>query len=101
LCLDWYPISILGFIILAIFQNFWRPVLVSRINAHSESRMGATVLSIESQGKSFATMLLAPFLGWCVDAAGGFWPIGMVGVLIAAGMLLTVKSNTDSAPAVS
>ena len=98
LWLDWYPVSILGFIILAIFQNFWRPVLVSRINAHSESRMGATVLSIESQGKSFATMLLAPLLGWCVDRAGGFWPVGLIGALIAVGMLLTAKNNTDSGP---
>ncbi|MBW2621681.1 MAG: MFS transporter [Deltaproteobacteria bacterium] len=99
LWLNWYPVSILGFIILAIFQNFWRPVLVSRINAHSESRMGATVLSIEAQGKSFATMLLAPILGWCVDRAGGFWPLGLIGLLIASGVLLTAKSDTDSRPA--
>jgi MFS family permease len=93
LWLNWHPISILGFIVLAVFQNFWRPVLVSRINAHSESQMGATVLSIEAQGKSFTTMLLAPILGWSIDRAGGFWPVGMLGALIASGMLLTGKKN--------
>lgn len=93
LWLNLHPVSILGFIVLAIFQNFWRPVLVSRINAHSESQMGATVLSIEAQGKSFTTMLLAPILGWSIDRAGGFWPVGILGVLIASGMLLTGRKN--------
>ncbi len=98
LWLNLHPISILGFIVLAVFQNFWRPVLVSRINAHSESQMGATVLSIEAQGKSFSTMLLAPILGLSIDRAGGFWPVGMVGTLIASGMLLTGrKNNTEPA----
>ncbi|MEE9436072.1 MAG: MFS transporter, partial [Candidatus Adiutricales bacterium] len=98
LWLNLHPISILGFIVLAVFQNFWRPVLVSRINAHSESQMGATVLSIEAQGKSFSTMLLAPILGWSIDRAGGFWPVGMLGALIASGMLLTGrKNNTEPA----
>jgi hypothetical protein len=93
LWLNLHPVSILGFIVLAVFQNFWRPVLVSRINAHSESQMGATVLSIEAQGKSFTTMLLAPILGWSIDRAGGFWPVGILGALIASGMLLTGKKN--------
>ena len=86
---NWYPLVIACFVALAIMQNFWRPVLISRVNAHSTPEMGATVLSIESQAKSLATMLLAPILGWAVDLAEAFWPVAVAGVLIATGLILT------------
>ncbi len=91
LWLRWYPLIIVGFVALAILQNFWRPVLISRVNAHSTAEMGATVLSIESQAKSFATMLLAPILGWSVDLAGAFWPVAVVGTLITTGIIVSEK----------
>ena len=63
----WFPVIILGFIALYVMQNLWRPVLISRFDAHSDEAMGATILSIESQAKSVATMIIAPGLGYVVD----------------------------------
>ena len=85
----WYPAMISLFIALAVLENFWRPVLISRFNAHSTPDMTATVLSIESQSQSVATIVLAPLLGWTVDLVGGFWTIGVVGTVIAAAIILT------------
>jgi predicted MFS family arabinose efflux permease len=85
----WYPAMIALFVALAVLENFWRPVLISRFNAHSTPDMTATVLSIESQSKSVATIVLAPLLGWTVDLVGGFWTIGVVGTVIAAAIILT------------
>ena len=91
----WYPLVIFGFVALAIFQNFWRPILISRVNVHSTPEMGATVLSIESQAKSLATMLIAPVLGLTVDLVGAFWPVGVAGVLIATGIILTGRLQEE------
>ena len=94
----WFRLNyavIICFVGLAIMQNFWRPLLISRVNAHSTPEMGATVLSIESQAKSFATMLIAPVLGWTVDRVGAFWPVGVVGAIIATGIILTAKPLED------
>jgi MFS family permease len=86
----WYAVIIPGFIALYVMQNFWRPVLISRIDNHSDEVMGATVLSIESQVKSFCTMILAPLMGLVVDqmdtrsiGALPFWPVVLVGAVIA------------------
>lgn len=89
------PAVIVFFVALAIIQNFWRPVQISRVNAHSTPEMGATVLSIESQTKSFATMLIAPALGCMVDLAGAFWPVAIVGTLIATAIILTKSSVNE------
>lgn len=94
----WFRLNyavIVCFVGLAIMQNFWRPLLISRVNAHSTPEMGATVLSIESQAKSFATMVIAPVLGWTVDRVGGFWPVAVVGAVIATGIILTAKPLED------
>ena len=86
---EWYPAVIALFVALAALENTWRPVLISRFNAHCTPDMTATVLSIESQSKSVATIVLAPLLGWTVDLVGGFWTVGVVGTAIAAAILLT------------
>lgn len=91
---DTYPAIIALFVGLAILQNFWRPGLISRFNAQSTPEMSATVLSIEAQAKSLATIVLAPSLGWLVDVVGGFWPVGVVGTLISLAILL-VYQNKD------
>ena len=85
----WSAVIIVLFVVLEMLQNFWRPVLISRINVRATPEMTATILSIESQSISAATMLLAPILGWLVDKSGGFWPVATVGVLIATSMILT------------
>jgi MFS family permease len=87
----WDFLVIVIFVGLSVLQNFWRPLLVGRINTHSDPGQGATILSIESQSKSLATMFLAPFLGWAVDrtADGNFWPVAAVGLFLASAVLLT------------
>ena len=57
----------LAFILIAMLQNLFRPILVSRIDAVSDSRDGATVLSLESQSSSVVAMVLAPLLGLAID----------------------------------
>ncbi len=102
---------IAGFVALYILQNLWRPVLISRFDAHSDESKGATVLSIESLAKSTATMIFAPLLGLAVDTASAvrfpkgdgtwFWPIGVMGAVIALLFLVTAKSRTAPAEAKS
>lgn len=88
-----YPAIIALFVGLAILQNFWRPGLISRFNAQSTPEISATVLSIEAQSKSLATIVLAPSLGWLVDVVGGFWPVGVIGTLIALAILLVYRNS--------
>ena len=90
-------VLVAAFIGLHILKNFWRPILVSRFDAVSESHEGATVLSIESQAQRTATFVMAPAIGWTIDIVkqndlgGEFWPIGLVGGLIAGWMFLTSR----------
>ena len=51
--------------------------------------ISATVLSIEAQSQSVATIVLAPLLGWTVDLVGGFWTVDVAGVVIAIAIILT------------
>lgn len=84
-----------AFVLLHVVQNIWRPILISRFDTHSSEAQGATVLSIESQARRAATMIIAPALGLAVDwvraneLGGPFWPIGLLGLLVASAFLLT------------
>ena len=95
---------IAGFMCTAILQNVWRPILIGRLDEHSDSQFSATLLSVESQSQRIATMLLAPLIGLAIDAGSGqgisesagaqalhplesFWPIGMVGCVASAAVL--------------
>ena len=88
-------LAIVAFVLLAVFQNFWRPILIGRVASHADSAQTATVLSIESQAKSLFVAMVAPLLGWSVDLVTSydpdlrFLPIAALGILIAASMLLT------------
>ncbi len=90
-------VMIFGFVLLYVAQNLWRPLLISRFDAHSDETAGATILSIESQAKSLSTMLMAPLLGFFIDLVQAhgmgcnFWPIGMLGLLISLTFFLTGK----------
>ena len=89
------PLTIAAFVLLAVFQNFWRPILVGRVASHADSAQTATVLSIESQAKSIFIAVIAPLLGWTVDLVTvyhhdlRFLPIAALGIVISASMLLT------------
>ena len=106
---SWHSAMIVLFVGLAILQNFWRPILISRFDAQSTPDMGATVLSIEAQAKSLATIVLAPLLGWLVDkvdiissvgkfSPGKFTPIGIVGTCIAVAILFVYHSELEANP---
>jgi len=91
-------IAIGAFVALSIIQNFWRPILVSRFAGHADPSQTATVLSIESQGKSLFTALLAPLLGLAVDLMPvqlRFWPVGLLGAFIAAIMLMSSSRRSS------
>lgn len=96
-----YPAIISLFVALAILQNFWRPGLISRFNEQSTPEMSATILSIEAQSKSLATIVLAPLLGLLVDLVGNFSPVGIVGACIAIVILFAYHSELEQNPAYS
>lgn len=82
LWMGYLPLVIAAFIGLAVAQNIWRPILISRIDAQGSPEAGATVLSIEAQAKSFFAMLLAPAVGFAVDRLG-LVPVAVAGLLVA------------------
>jgi len=91
-------IAVAAFVALAVAQNFWRPILISRVVHHADPSQMATVLSVESQAKSLFTAAAAPLLGLAVDAMGGelkFLPIAALGLVVAGGMLATGKNRQD------
>jgi len=99
--LGWIGPAIALFVLLNLLQNFFRPMHISRFDAHAGEHQGATVLSVESQAKGVAAMVIAPVLGWLVDWAtlpdagpvSGFWPIGVVGALLALVMIVTAGTR--------
>ena len=90
-----YQVAVAVFVALSMLQNFWQPILVSRFDSYAGEQEGATVLSIESQVRAVATMVIAPVFGVAVDfvRANGpgaeFWPVALIAAAIAAVMLLT------------
>jgi len=102
----WAPAAIAAFVALAVLQNLWRPILVSRIAADADARQMATVLSIESQSRSLFAAAVAPALGWAVDLAARttppgaadlrFLPVGLLGLVIAAAVLATGRRKAPA-----
>ena len=85
--------------LLAVFQDLWRPILISRFTAHANPAETATVLSIESQAKSLAAAILAPLLGLAVDAMTGslqLLPIGLTGAGAALLVFARMRFRTQS-----
>jgi hypothetical protein len=100
----WFPFVIFGFIALYMLQNLWRPVLISRFDVYSDEAKGATLLSIESQAKRLAAMIIAPVLGYVVDlvttrAIGDlpFWPVAVFGAVVALAFFVTAKTTEQQA----
>ncbi len=92
-------LAIALFVGLSLLQNLFRPMHISRFDSHSDEHQGATILSVESQAKGLAAMVLAPLLGWLVDTAaasgnaGAFWPVAALGAGLAALMIATAKRS--------
>ena len=97
LVFELYWAAIIGFIFLTLIQNFWRPMLISRFDSFASETEGATILSIESQVKSVATMVVAPVMGASVDfligrnLGGQFWPVAAIGGIVALAIILTTS----------
>ena len=95
-------LAVAGFVLLAMVQNLWQPMLVSRFDGYASDTEGATVLSIESQARAIATMVIAPVFGIAVDyirangPGGEFWPVALIPATIAALILLTSPKNVHS-----
>ncbi len=94
--------TMVAFVLLALFQNVWRPILVGRVASHADSAQTATVLSIESQSRSLFVAVIAPLLGWSVDLITSydqglrFLPIAALGLFVSAMMLLTGGTASSS-----
>ncbi len=95
-----YSAIITGFIFIYILQNLWRPLLISRISSISAERQSATILSIESQSRSLATIILAPIIGGLVDLTKNnnigkieFLPIAIIGFIFSLYFFITSKIN--------
>ncbi len=86
------------FVALAALQNIFRPILVSRFDDRSEPRFGATLLSVEAQACSLATMILAPAMGVAVDYFGALWPVGAMGTVIAMAVVVARLGETSEQP---
>lgn len=103
LVFEYYYAAIIGFIALSLIQNLWRPILISRFDAFASETQGATILSIESQAKSIATMIVAPVFGVAVDFirsqgegwGGEFWPIAVIAAVISLIILFTPLKEKD------
>ncbi len=85
--LDFMPVAVVCFVLLAVGQNLWRPLIISRFHRCAPAGREATMLSIESQSRSAATMVLAPVVGFLVEHHG-FASIGIIGAVLAAVILL-------------
>jgi len=87
----WYIGAVIVFVILELIQNLWRPMQVSRFDHVSPGNRRATVLSIESQAKSFSAMIYAPLLGLAVDTFG-LWTLGISGAAVAL-IVITARNR--------
>jgi MFS family permease len=96
-----YYIAIAFFVLSALLQNIWYPILLSRFDAFATEESGATILSIESQAKSISTMIFAPLMGLLVDYIGAngpggeFWPVAAIAVIPSLYILATQRKKTQ------
>lgn len=81
-----YAVMIAAFVLLHIAQNIWRPVLISRMHGLHGEGASAVGLSVESQARRVATMIMAPLLGLAVDYGQEIWPIAAFGLALAVAM---------------
>jgi len=62
--------AILGFIAVYMIQNLRKPLMIGNIAEKMEKKERATILSVDSQLKSFFAMLVAPLFGLLADNYG-------------------------------
>ncbi|NLS94236.1 MAG: MFS transporter [Planctomycetaceae bacterium] len=93
--------TVVTFVLLAVFHNLWRPVLVSRVASHADPAQTATILSIDSQASSLFLAVVAPLLGWSVDWITSygeqlrFLPVAGLGIFVAGVMVLRGRRTKE------
>ncbi len=75
---------LLFFLLLFVFHNLRRPILLDYLAGHIDVSQRATMLSVESQLCSMSVMVLAPALGMVADACSE----GAMFLSLAAGLFL-------------
>lgn len=91
LALDMAPVAAAGFVLLAVLQDTWRPLMITRIDDFAPPDRQATILSIESQAQSMFSAIAAPLIGIAVDALSGdarFLPVAGLGVVASGAIVL-------------
>jgi MFS family permease len=98
LALGFPVIAAAGFVFLAVLQDTWRPMMITRIDDHAAPERQVTILSIESQAQSMFAAIAAPLIGIAVDALSGdlrFLPVAGLGIAASLAILwLRRKSIT-------
>lgn len=93
LFLEWHAVAIALFVGLAVGQNLWRPIQISRFDRVADPELGATMLSIEAQLRSTTVAIGAPVLGAVLDWTGytaenasirGLWPVPVFALALLA-----------------
>jgi hypothetical protein len=67
---SFYVVPIVGFVLLFVLQNLWRPIIVSEYHDLAANDEQATILSIDSQAKTVGVFFMAPVIGFFVDNYG-------------------------------
>ena len=77
-------VAILCFVIHIVFENVWRPILLSRLDGVGKSKTDATTLSIEAQTAHIFIAISAIPIGYLIDRLeGDLYPVGIVCAAIA------------------
>lgn len=63
-------LAVLGFFLLVLVENIWRPLFLDRLDEVADSTYGAAILSVEAQFSSLGVMIGAPVIGKIADHAG-------------------------------
>ncbi len=86
-------LSVVFFILLYMGENLRRPICVSKIASSTGTAPLATVLSVDSQLKSFFAMIISPPLGYMADLFGPGLAIAIISVFLL--VMLTLFKVKD------
>jgi len=88
----WFPgvIGLLAFSLFYIARGAGIPVIVQAINSRVTSDQRATVLSVRQLGVRIVFIAMAPAFGILADVTSVPTSIGVLGLIIGSGAILTV-----------
>ena len=91
----------LGFVALAVIQDTWRPLMITRIDDHAAAARQVTILSVEAQAQSLFAAIAAPLVGVAVDALAGrmrFLPVTGLGIAASVAVLWLRRAWAGTPP---